>query len=117
MDLVADILRRRVPHCDVWVFGSRATGKAKRYSDLDLAVAGEDPLPLSAMAALANDFEESLLPFKVDILDLAGVNASFRRIVDSTKIQIQYAEKIDSGAARSRHLRTSRTGRREGNPT
>ena len=38
--IVADILRKNVPHHDVWAFGSRAKHTAKPFSDLDLAVLG-----------------------------------------------------------------------------
>jgi len=36
--IVKAILARHVPDAVVWVFGSRATGKAKKYSDLDLCI-------------------------------------------------------------------------------
>jgi predicted nucleotidyltransferase len=34
--IVRDILQRHVPQFEVWAFGSRATWKAKEYSDLEL---------------------------------------------------------------------------------
>ena len=33
---VLEIIRRRLPDATVWVYGSRARGHARRYSDLDL---------------------------------------------------------------------------------
>jgi predicted nucleotidyltransferase len=50
--IVRDILCRHVPRHEVWAFGSRARGKAKRYSDLDLAIISDTPLPLSVSARL-----------------------------------------------------------------
>jgi len=41
--MVRDILHRSVPNRSVWAFGSRVTGKARRYSDLDLVVMGDRP--------------------------------------------------------------------------
>ena len=36
--IVLDILHKNVPEYEVWAFGSRVKGTAKRYSDLDLAI-------------------------------------------------------------------------------
>ena len=45
LTMVRAILRTRLPPASrVWVFGSRATGTAVRYSDLDLALEGDKPL-------------------------------------------------------------------------
>ncbi len=76
-EIVAGILRKHVPSRRVWAFGSRATGRRlKRFSDLDLAVEGT--LTLSEHGRLADDFDESLLPMKVDILALDQIDSSFR---------------------------------------
>jgi type I restriction enzyme S subunit len=82
--IVADILQRHLPHTTVWAFGSRARFAAKPYSDLDLTVIGESPLPLSVLAGLEHDFTESVLPFKVDIVDWATTSDSFRDIIRKT---------------------------------
>lgn len=81
LDAVREILRRHVPTRRVVVFGSRATGRSKRFSDLDLAILGEVPVPSSLLAALADEFDESTLPFKVDVVDWATISPSFREII------------------------------------
>ena len=62
-DIVRDILRKHVPQYAVWAFGSRAKWSAKEYSDLDLAIITDKPLPLSISAALDENFSESDLPW------------------------------------------------------
>jgi predicted nucleotidyltransferase len=57
--IVLDILRRLAPQDPVWAFGSRAVGKAKRYSDLDLAIMTDTPLSLARRSALAEAFSDS----------------------------------------------------------
>lgn len=70
----------------VYAFGSRATLKAKKYSDLDLIIeATSGAIPSSIMAMLAYDFEESLLPFKVDIVDSAELTDGFRAHISTDK--------------------------------
>jgi len=86
LQTVKAILRSHVPDREVWVFGSRATGTAKEYSDLDIAVIGDLPLDLGRLALLENDFDESELPFKVDVVDWATASESFRQIIRKTAV-------------------------------
>ena len=86
--IVRDILRKHVPQYDVWAFGSRAKWGAKEYSDLDLAVIADKPLSLSVSAALSDDFSESDLPFKVDVVDWATTSESFRKIIERDKVVV-----------------------------
>lgn len=90
---VKRILKTHVPEYDVWAFGSRVTGTAKPYSDLDLAVITEHPLPLAKKADLITALEESDLTFRVDIVDWATTNEKFRRIIERDKVVVQEALK------------------------
>lgn len=49
-DTVTRILARHVPEREVRAFGSRVTGRAWRYSDLDLVILGAEPLPALTLA-------------------------------------------------------------------
>ena len=89
LDKVKEILLRHVPDQVVRAFGSRVTGKAKKFSDLDLVVMGENPLSLSVVAALAEDFTESDLPFKVDVVDWATTKEAFREIIEKEYVVLQ----------------------------
>lgn len=79
--IVRGILQKHVPDHEVWAFGSRAKWTAKEYSDLDLAVITEQPLPLSVSANLKDDFSESDLPWKVDVVDWAVTSESFQDLI------------------------------------
>ncbi len=87
--IVRCALRRHVPDREVLVFGSRATWTATEYSDLDLAIMGEDPLSPYTVAALAEDLGESDLPFKVDLVDWALVDDGFRGIIRRNAVTVQ----------------------------
>ena len=77
--IVRDVLHRFLPTgARAFVFGSRAHGGARRYSDLDLAVAWDRPLGLRLIGEIAEALSESDLPYKVDILDLAAIDPAFR---------------------------------------
>jgi type I restriction enzyme S subunit len=90
--IVQTILLRHVPGREVWAFGSRLGAKVgsrvKKFSDLDLAVLGDQPIPLRTLAALADDFTESELAYKVDIVDWATTSARFRAILESSHVVV-----------------------------
>lgn len=87
--IVRDILQKNVPQCEVWAFGSRVTGRAREYSDLDLAIITDTPLALDVSASLSNDFSESDLPWKVDVVDWATTSELFRKIIEQAKVVVQ----------------------------
>ena len=87
--IVRNALRRHVPDREVLAFGSRATWTAKDYSDLDLAVMGEEPLSLRTASALEEALGDSDLPFKVDVVDWARIDEGFRRIIRRHGVSVQ----------------------------
>lgn len=91
-DIVRRILQKHVPHFSVWAFGSRAKWTAKPYSDLDLAIITDKPLTLDVSASLSDDFSESDLPWKVDIVDWATTSESFRKMIERDKVEVQAGE-------------------------
>ena len=90
---VLRILSKHVPEYDVYAFGSRVTGNARRASDLDLVVMTEKPLDTLRMADLREAFSESDLPFKTDIADWAGIRESFKKIICQNRFKIQTRKK------------------------
>lgn len=82
LQMVHEILHARIPEYRVGVFGSRINGKARKSSDLDLVVFSEAPLATSTLSALHNDFSESRLPFRVDIVDWATTSQEFRAVIE-----------------------------------
>ena len=89
LDLVRAILRQHLPQgAKVWAFGSRARGDNRAASDLDLAVDVGRALTLIEVAALCAAFEESALPYKVDLVDMRHISAAFRDIVVASREQI-----------------------------
>lgn len=75
---VLDIIRARLPDARVWVYGSRAKGGARRYSDLDLMLDDRGrEIPWSVLGNLDEDFDESSLPIIVELHDMAATDANF----------------------------------------
>ncbi len=86
---IKGVLGEHVPRWEVRAFGSRVTGRAKPWSDLDLAVAGPTPLGWLNVAWLIEAFQESTLPFRVDVLDWHDVSPAFQAIIDKEYEVIQ----------------------------
>ncbi len=59
---------------EVWLFGSCARGEARQHSDIDIAILPHDQLPSGFFAELAADFEESTIPYDVDLVDLRAAD-------------------------------------------
>ncbi|UEM22803.1 nucleotidyltransferase domain-containing protein [Skermanella mucosa] len=89
LETVRDILASVLPaQTEVHVFGSRATGRTKRSSDLDLAIDAGRPLSVRESTVLADGFEESDLPYRVDFVDMHRVGENFRTIIDRDKVPL-----------------------------
>ncbi|MBF0144798.1 MAG: nucleotidyltransferase domain-containing protein [Magnetococcales bacterium] len=85
-EIVRAILNTHVPDREVWAFGSRAKWTARPYSDLDLAILGDESLDPGILAGLKEAFSESDLPFKVDVVDWATTAEGFRGIIKRDRV-------------------------------
>lgn len=90
--MIKKILRAHAPDCEVRAFGSRLTDKAKNYSDLDLVVVGKKKIERKIMIALKEAFEESTLPFRIDLLDWRRISDNFKKIIQKNYIVVQLPE-------------------------
>ncbi len=64
----------------VFIFGSRVTGKAQKYSDYDVGIRGKKSLPSKIKVLIEEALEESDLPYKVDIIDFSLVSPNFKKV-------------------------------------
>lgn len=62
----------------VFLFGSRACGKSKYASDIDVGVLGNHPLSNIIKSEIEHEIEESMVPFKVEIVDFSEVDENFK---------------------------------------
>ena len=81
MQMLKDLFANRKADLEkhrVLLFGSRARGNAKQRSDFDLAVDGDEPLPLKSFFEIAEDLENLPTLYSFDWVDLTKVNNRFR---------------------------------------
>jgi predicted nucleotidyltransferase len=81
LEIVRRLLAVQVPDCEVRAFGSRVTGNARPYSDLDIILLGPARLSIGRLAALREAFAESELAIRVDVIDWNAISKNFRNII------------------------------------
>lgn len=86
-EIVCAIVDAHLERQRVRVFGSRAHCKAKPFSDLDLLVLGK-PLGYRLRGALEEAFDESDLPFRVDIAEAATLSLEFLVRIESQAVAL-----------------------------
>ena len=90
LEIIKNILQKY--DYSFYVFGSRITDKAKEFSDLDLLYF--DEISDSTLVILEEEFENSNLPYKVDLIDYNQCDDDFKNIIGENYICIQ--EKANS---------------------
>ena len=81
-EIIKKILEEHVPEYDVWAFGSRVhSQRLKKFSDLDLVIIDQQPLPPKRVALLKEAFSASDLPFFVDIVEWSGLAETFKKAI------------------------------------
>lgn len=90
MNVKNEILRILAHHISletyqVFLFGSRASGKAKKWSDYDIGIKGQQKLSYSTLSKIESNLEESDIPYQVDIIDLNRVSEKFLELALKNK--------------------------------
>jgi type I restriction enzyme S subunit len=79
------LLRNHLPDTAAWIYGSRINGRATPRSDLDMVVFST-PEQSRQVADLREAFEESSLPFRVDLFVWDEVPESFKANIESKHV-------------------------------
>lgn len=79
------LLQQFLPNVEVWIYGSRVKGSSKPSSDLDMVVFAT-PKSYAAVQDLREAFEESYLPFRVDLFVWDQIPASFKPQIEQERV-------------------------------
>ncbi len=74
----------------VWIFGSRATGKYVQFSDVDILYEVSSQLPSGFIFEIKSNIEESHFPYKVDLVERSKVADSYKKKIESEKILLSF---------------------------
>lgn len=101
LQIIKNILCQQIPNTEVWAFGSRVKYTNNYLSDLDLAIVNNPDISISTIAKIKDAFEESDLPFTVDIINYNNVPAHIQEEIKSC-----YVKLIDPSTAPSGYKQT-----------
>lgn len=68
------------PRVKLFLFGSRATGRAGTRSDIDVGIDLGHAIAPDVLAALRDAFDELPIMQKVDVVDFFGVDEAFKAV-------------------------------------
>ena len=90
---VLSLLEKHLPNTTAWVYGSRAKWTARPQSDLDMVVFAT-PEQNSRVFDLREAFEESNLPFRVDLFVWDDVPERFRKHIKQDYVVLAEKEEL-----------------------
>lgn len=64
----------------VFIFGSRAIGNGRKFSDIDIGVKSNKQINSITLSDIEEAFEESNIPYTVDVVDFSQVSANFNEV-------------------------------------
>ena len=86
-DQIISIIKKYVPECKVYLFGSRAKGSHYEGSDIDLAIESDSKIKILIISRIKSEInEESNIPFFVDIVDIKSADANIMSQINKDKI-------------------------------
>lgn len=85
--ILMDILRK-YPY-KFYIYGSRAKGNARKYSDIDIFC--EEKMKEGDLVNLEMDLDESNLTIKVDVLEADNCSMEFREAIEKDLIELKQA--------------------------
>ena len=89
VNFIKEILFKHItnPDAKFYIFGSRAKGRYKEYSDVDIAIDSPD-MTLEQKLKLESDFENSIFPYEVDVVDLNDIKENFKNVIINDLVEL-----------------------------
>lgn len=84
---IKDIISKYLADYVLYLYGSRAKGTARKYSDVDLAISSPLLTP-EIKSKIEFDLENSTFPYKVDLTDLNNITTQFKKLIESSLVRL-----------------------------
>ena len=91
LDFLKEILQKNISdnNAKFYIFGSRAKGTYKDYSDVDIAVKlPNKKLSTDILGKILLEFSDSTLPYEVDVIDLNSIDEKFKKLIADSLVEI-----------------------------
>ena len=82
LSFIKETLKKYIPDSNAkfYIFGSRAKGTYREYSDVDIAIDCPN-LEADIKSKLELEFENSTFPYEVDVVDLNNIRENFKDLI------------------------------------
>ena len=89
LEIAGSVIRSHLAgkNAHVLLFGSRGRGDSRIWSDIDVAVQADPPLPAGSLSALRETLEESSCLLNVDVVDFNDAGAALRDAIVRESIE------------------------------
>ena len=71
-----------------FIFGSWAIGDNRKFSDIDIGIKSKRKISNLTIFELKDAFEESNLPYAVDVVDFSGTTEQFKTVAKQAVIPL-----------------------------
>ena len=88
IEFIKNTINNVLTDVEIYIFGSRVQGVAKKYSDVDIALKSSEKIEFSDILRIKSLFEDSTFPYKVDIVDLDSIKPEFLSIIEKDIVKI-----------------------------
>ncbi len=76
---IVPIILRHIPHCTIYLFGSRASGQQHAGSDIDIAIDAGLPIDRDIMLDILTAIDASSIPVFIDMIDIYRAPEHFKQ--------------------------------------
>ena len=90
--IVESILSKYCDEYSFYYYGSRAKGNFQKSSDLDILIKGHKEMPIEIFGQLRREFDESWLPFIVDLHDFHRMSEWFYQLIEPSLVNVFESE-------------------------
>jgi predicted nucleotidyltransferase len=89
-----EIIIKYLPDVKIYLFGSRAKGTAKPYSDFDIAIEWKERIPPYTMAKIREELDKLPTLKSFDLIDLKRVSGDFSKTIRGTGVILHDGKKL-----------------------
>jgi predicted nucleotidyltransferase len=83
---IINVIQALIPQADIYLFGSRATGQNRPYSDIDIALDAGHPLDRLDVGEVRDMLNASNMPYSFDIVDLQNIGVDFKNNIIAERV-------------------------------
>ena len=85
--LLIPIIKKHLPTCTIYLFGSRARNTHQEGADIDIALDAGSKIDFTLLSKILDDIEESMVPVQVDVIDYHNISTAMKEEIDNEGIQ------------------------------